>query len=635
MSWTNELYQVYENNCGNDDEETVLLPVSHSTANAQIEVIIKENGEFADAERINDKNDSVTIIPVTEDSGSRSSGIAPHPLEDKLIYIAGDYSKYITGKRADNTKYYQAYLKQLENWKESEYTHPALHAIYTYLSRGCLMEDLIKKKVLLLDDTTGKLKEKEKILGIAQEDCFVRFRIEYQKMLETESRVWKDKSLYQSFIAFNSSIAGKKQLCYATGENLPCTYKHPSKIRNAGDKAKLISSNDESGFSYRGRFDSKEQALSVSYDFSQKMHNALKWLIAKQGIAIGPMMLLMWESNLQKLPDILREPIQDWDDDWDDLSDLLFDHDSEEKKLNSDVVSGYRKKLQQAIWGDAGCPDIKSKAMVMILDAATTGRLSIALYEEMQTSDLYRNIEKWHLDTSWIRYNFKKNQRRMQSFSLYEIAECAFGLEQGDFISCKQEVKNETILRLIPCVINGQKIPVDIVRNLVQKASKPLSYKKTYNWNKVLETACGMIHRTLMEQSKTGREEFGMALNHECRDRDYLYGRLLAIAEAVETTALKNINAEGRTTNAHRYFEMFSNRPYRTWGGLYNRLMPYLNRMKSGQRVYYEKLIGEIMEMFQPDDFKNDAKLQPEFLLAYHCQLNEIYTKKDTSKEEK
>ena len=160
-------------------------------------------------------------------------------------------------------------------------------------------------------------------------------------MLETESRVWKDKSLYQSFIAFNSSIAGKKQLCYATGEILPCTYKHPSKIRNAGDKAKLISSNDESGFSYRGRFDSKEQALSVSYDFSQKMHNALKWLIAKQGIAIGPMMLLMWESNLQKLPDILREPIQDWDDDWDDLNDLLFDHDSEEKKLNSEVLSNH------------------------------------------------------------------------------------------------------------------------------------------------------------------------------------------------------------------------------------------------------------------------------------------------------
>lgn len=635
MSWTNELYQVYENNCGNDDEKAVLLPVSHSTANAQIEVLITEKGEFENAERISDKKDSVTIIPVTEDSGSRSSGIAPHPLEDKLIYIAGDYSRYAAGKKTDNSRYHQEYLEQLKTWMESEYTHPALQAIYTYLSKGSLINDLIERKVLIIDEETGKLKEKEKILGIAQEDCFVRFRIQYSNLLETESRIWKDRTLYQSFIAFNSSVAGKKQLCYATGEWLPCTYKHPSKIRNAGDKAKLISSNDESGFSYRGRFHSKEEALSVSYDFSQKMHNALKWLIEKQGIAIGSMLLLMWESNLQELPDILRDPVQDSDDDWDDLETLLYDDASEENRLNSDIVAAYRKKLQQAIWGDACAPEIKSKAMVMILDAATTGRLSIALYEEMQTSDLYRNMEKWHLDTSWIRYSFKKNQRQVRSFSLYEIAECTFGLEQGDFISCKPEIRTDTILRLIPCVINGQKIPVDIVRNLVQKASKPLSYKKTYNWNKVLETACGILHRTLMEKNKTGREEFGVALDHECRDRDYLYGRLLAIAEAIETTALKNINAEGRTTNAHRYFEMFSNRPYRTWGGLYNRLMPYLNRMKSGQRVYYEKLIGEIMEMFQPDDFKNDAKLKPEFLLAYHCQLNDIYTKKDTSKEEK
>lgn len=635
MSWTNELYQVYENNCGNADEKTILLPVSHSTANAQIEVTLKENGEFADAERISDKSDSVTIIPVTEDSGSRSSGIAPHPLEDKLIYIAGDYSRYVEGKKSDNSRYYHAYMKQLETWKESEYTHPALQAIYTYLSKGSLISDLIEKKVLIMNEETGKLKEKEKILGIAQEDCFIRFRIQYSDMLQTESRVWKDRSLYQSFIAFHSSAAGKKQLCYATGEWLACTYKHPSKIRNAGDKAKLISSNDESGFSYRGRFDSKEQALSVSYDFSQKMHNALKWLIEKQGIAIGSMMLLMWESNLQELPDLLRDPVPDSDDDWEDLETMLLDDASEEKRFHSDIVAAYRKKLQQAIWGDAGTPKIKSKAMVMILDAATTGRLSIALYEEMQTSDLYQNMEKWHMDTSWIRYSFKKNQRKIRSFSLYEIAECAFGLEQGDFISCKPEIRTDTILRLIPCVISGQTVPVDIVRSLVQKASKPLSYKKTYNWNKVLETACGMIHRTLAEKSTTGREEYGVSLNHECRNRDYLYGRLLAIAEAIETTALKNINAEGRTTNAHRYFEMFSNRPYRTWGGLYNRMMPYLNRMKSGQRVYYEKMIGEIMEMFQPDDFRNDAKLKPEFLLAYHCQLNEIYTKKDVSREEK
>ena len=102
LSWTNELYQVYENNCGKDDEKNVLLPVSHSTANAQIEQTLSKNGEFVTAARLEDKKDSVTIIPVTENSGTRSSGIAPHPFADKLVYIAGDYGECVTGKRSDN-----------------------------------------------------------------------------------------------------------------------------------------------------------------------------------------------------------------------------------------------------------------------------------------------------------------------------------------------------------------------------------------------------------------------------------------------------------------------------------------------------------------------------------------------------
>ena len=42
MSWNEELYNIYELNCSRefDDNEPEMLPVSHSTANAQIEVTI-------------------------------------------------------------------------------------------------------------------------------------------------------------------------------------------------------------------------------------------------------------------------------------------------------------------------------------------------------------------------------------------------------------------------------------------------------------------------------------------------------------------------------------------------------------------------------------------------------------------
>ena len=40
-----------------------------------------------------DLNDKLTIIPVTEKSGSRTAGKEPHPLCDNLRYLAGDYTK--------------------------------------------------------------------------------------------------------------------------------------------------------------------------------------------------------------------------------------------------------------------------------------------------------------------------------------------------------------------------------------------------------------------------------------------------------------------------------------------------------------------------------------------------------------
>ena len=517
MSWANELYQVYENNCGKDDEKIILLPVSHSTANAQIEVTLSGNGDFISAARIEDKTDSVTIIPVTEDSGSRGSGIAPHPFADKLVYLAGDYKKYTTGKRSDNQEYYQAYMEQLQSWSDSENSHPAVNAVWIYLKKGSLMEDLIREHCLILNEETGKLREKEQILGIAQEDAFVRFRIQYPDLL-AESRTWKDVSLYDNYENYCQKNAERKQLCYATGKMRACTYKHPSKIRNAGDKAKLISSNDESGFTYRGRFDSKEQALSVSYDFSQKLHNALKWLIAKQGVPIGSMVFLAWSSNLQSLPEIIGNPEDDgsdlssdiWDDDWNELDEKCLE---DGNNLISDTMPTYRNRLRKVIWGSSGQEVLDAggneavKAMILVLDAATTGRVSINMYSEILISEFYENVGKWHYDTVWRRFNGKQRRNELRSFSLYEIADYAYGTEQGNFIKCKPEVKNDVILRMIPCVVEKRKLPSDIVENLIHKACRPSSYQNQYNWMNVLEAACGMIRKKIVEEKEKRKEK--------------------------------------------------------------------------------------------------------------------------------
>ncbi|WP_279288502.1 type I-C CRISPR-associated protein Cas8c/Csd1 [Clostridium algidicarnis] len=108
MSWIQKLYDTYEN-CrsevgipGTDERRITLLPIAHSTQNAQIEVVINGYGEFLRARAL-DKGEVVTIIPVTEDSATRGNGIVPHPLCDKLQYVAGDYTIYVEKKIAKTT----------------------------------------------------------------------------------------------------------------------------------------------------------------------------------------------------------------------------------------------------------------------------------------------------------------------------------------------------------------------------------------------------------------------------------------------------------------------------------------------------------------------------------------------------
>ena len=76
-------------------DQPVLLPISHSTFNAQIEVTIDADGNFISAKKLEKGSDIVTIIPVTEDSAARSSGIAPHPLCDNVCYLSVDFEFYI------------------------------------------------------------------------------------------------------------------------------------------------------------------------------------------------------------------------------------------------------------------------------------------------------------------------------------------------------------------------------------------------------------------------------------------------------------------------------------------------------------------------------------------------------------
>ena len=632
-----ETYDVYSGLAGVEkNDQAVLLPISHSTFNAQIEVTIDEEGDFQSARRLEKGKDVVTIIPVTEDSASRSSGIAPHPLCDKLCYIAGDYALY-TGD--DKEKYFEAYLNQLREWAESEQSHPMVQAVYRYLAKGTLISDLAESKTLELDEN-GRLTDQGKIQGLGQTGANVRF-IVYGGSRPQE--VWKNQDLYKKYGAFYQQKTGERNLCYASGKVEPCSDKHPSKVRNSADKAKLISGNDESGFTYRGRFASKEEAVSVGYDASQKAHNALRWLIQKQGYTRDESAIVCWMVNRpMQLPDLMQDSVNayadvdDFDMDFDETD--LYEVSAIDKH---DTGKYFAQKFANAVNGYAEKIEADDRVAVIALDAATTGRLSVVYYEEMGGRQYMDGILNWQRHCKWRRTvkrgdmgKGKKHVTCECTPSPREMALAAYGVQQSEWLEADGKLIRNTVKRLLPCITQkGVRIPYDIIRAAARRASMPQTMSEFVWYNDVLCVVCAMI-RFQYEEGGMNMEHF---LEDNLKDRNVLFGRLLAVYDYMEQRAMFEYDENGkvkesRTTNAKRYWNAYCRRPGRTAQTIKENLISYERRLKDYELRKFEEWIGDIIVQFSGNEFKDNTALSEMYLPGYYQQMD--YMRKAFQKKE-
>ena len=109
-----------------------------------------------------------------------------------------------------------------------------------------------------------------------------------------------------------------------------------------------------------------------------------------------------------------------------------------------------------------------------------------------------------------------------------------------------------------------------------------------------------------------------MALDKNCSDRNYLFGRLLAIADAVESSTYTN--EDRRETNALRMQKAFALRPMNTWRLLAEKLEPYYKQLNPGLRYYYQNLTQEIVDKLSVSDGNLNRKLEDIYLLGYYHQ---------------
>lgn len=618
MNWIENLYRTYENCSDLEDGPT---PPYHMRNNTQIEIRIDGNGNFIGAKHEELKN---TIIPCTEKSeAARTNNPPPHPLSDKIQFVAGDY-------RGNKISYFKKYLELIEQWSNSEYSHPMVVAVFSYVKKQCLIADLLQCESNVINEDEDPA------------DLFVRWVIEIPG--ENEVRAWKCKSLYnswQDFYSIQDSVSG---LCMITGENRVLALNHPKRIRHGGDGGKLISSNDKTGFTFRGKFLTDEiilngkreeiaiQSATISADVSQKAHRILSWLIDRQAFRNGDQVIVSWSITGEEKPNEFSS------------TSTLFGESEEGKiaELNLYTPHGagqaFARKLSKKIAGYRSVLTEAKKIVVLGLDSAGPGRISITFYRELAGSEFLSRVEKWHSEMAWHFLEsaidpFDKKKKHI-GYMVYApaplaIAAACYGTKRdNDF----EKFKKSVVERLLPCIIDGRKLPADLVNLAVSKASNRLAFsdKEKLQWEQTLSIACALYSCQYLRKTNNNKTSKNMALENERNDRDYLYGRLLAVAEHLEEIALRTAK-ENRETTAARLMQRFADFPYSTWRTIESSLVPYKSRLsvnRPGFLVNMKRLLDEIHAMFLPGDFEDNSRLSGSYLLGYHCQRLELKTKK-------
>lgn len=631
MSWISRLCETYDN-CSTDvlmtGTEKDLLPLGHTTQYAQIEIVLDADGNFLSARAL-DKDEGITVIPCTEDSANRTSGLEPHPLFDKLQYVAGDYATYVSDKESG----FSTYACNLQQWCDSQYTHPMIWAVLSYILKRRMMADLIREKVLYLSESGGVLEkwtgaDDEKPLLFRQTvhpaDAFVRFCVEIPGL--PDSRVWMNNEVRERFIAYYTRTLSNTGTCYVTGRtDVPISRKSAGKIRNAGDRAKLISSNDLTGFTFRGRFISHDQAVALSYEASQMSVNALKWLIAKQGYRNGDQVIVAWGTRDETLPPVCGDSIDLW-------GEHLSDSDGV-----PDTRAEFASRLNKAIAGYSSELDDNSNVAVMGLDSTNglQGRLSLTYYRELTGSEFLKRILRWHTTCTWYplfrSYQDTEGKNRVIRFrgapSPADIAVTAYGPNLND------KLKKATIERLLPCIVDGKPLPRDLVEAASMRASRPFAMDR-WEFNRTLGVACALIRKYYndrMNERKSldeYKEVWSVELDLMNTDRSYLFGRLLAYARKIEEYSLYLGGTDARQTNAERFMLQFRKHPDKTWDQLYQKLLPYLSRFRTKGPEFFgnrcEAGMNSVMDVLRISGGFTSEPLGPTYLLGYQSQVNQF-----------
>mgnify|MGYP000867028338 FL=1 len=602
--------------------EPVLLPLYHTSLKSNgkniIAVKLDQDGSLYKAEIMDAENQTI-IFPVTSNSVARSgSNPAPHPLVDKFSYYVPELSQ----------SQYDDFHKQLASW-------------ITYCEEGEVKDFLMKiQQFILQTDFLSSILQslygdnyQRKGLKIAYSDSdgknktvdlsayFLEFSIVQFHGFKDES-VTSYKALHQSFISFLTANQDNLRTCNISGRTEQITNKHRGLMGNA----KIISVSNK-GEAYKGRFKEREDVFSVGYETSEKIHLMIKYLLENNNSSTwlgSSQYLINWfsddlanESQLDIVKPVFNELFEDDEDEKDSL--VFIKPNEENKNIGSSFIKGRKLFGNDATY------------YVAILNKTSNGRIALKYFRQLQVSQLLKNLESWQENYSW-EAKTKAEDYRLKTPTFNEIINVAYGVDRERYLELDNDsFRSDQYQQLVTALIDGNPVPSTIVKKLETNIKQRQKYPN--HWSQVQQISLAILHK------QYGRE-FKPMLDHENTNRSYLFGRLLAIFELIETQRYRiDGNNQERVTNAERYWNAYTSQPAKLMMNLTNKIKPYEETVKLNAHGIFNKLDkerAEIVRLLSPLMAKKDINdpLDYQFIFGYYAEKQFFYTKQEKNESE-
>lgn len=430
-------------------------------------------------------------------------------------------------------------------------------------------------------------------------------------MFKVEGKsVEQDEEIRKAWDAYKSQQASDtaQGICLVTGKKAPVARLH-TKIKGLygaqSSGAALVAFNALAYESYEHK---QGDNAPVSEYAAFAYTTALNTLLASERnyLRIGEMTVVFWAEGA--------------DEDNEDVFGDVFS--SENKIIEDDDLHGFFEKVSQGQAFSVKDYLVKPGNKFYILGLSpNAARISVRFFFVDTFGDFIKNYEQYFREFEIIKPSFDNRV----NVPLWQILQETANKNSKD--KAASPLLAGAVLRSI---LSGIKYPEALYQNTILRA-KADQDNPDKNITKISRIKAAIIKACLLRNYKNNEEVVTVALNEECKKVPYVLGRLFAVLEDLQEKANPGINS----TIKDRYFNSACATPSVTFPLLTKLANTHLKKISAqrGMVIYFEKLIGELMNKLEVENNAMPARLslpeQGEFVLGYYHQVQKRFEKKE------